>query len=83
MGKPQKKKKKTKVTYVDDGSRIADMSALGGGRRGPVSRENLGARATYGEMFRTYIAAVKMMFLPMLAVLGIIAAAFLLVYLFL
>ena len=82
MGKPQKKKKKTKVTYVDDGSRIADMSALGG-RRGPVSRENLGARATYGEMFRTYIAAVKMMFLPMLAVLGIIAIAFLLVYLFL
>ena len=37
-------------------------------------------RPTFGECFKTYIESVKMMFLPMLAVLGILALAFLIIY---
>lgn len=74
------KKKKAKVTYVDDGRTIADMSGVKGSRIVPKDKGRSRTRSEYREMFETYIAAVKMMFLPMLAVLGIIAAAFLLVY---
>jgi hypothetical protein len=41
------------------------------------------ARSSGKEIFRTYIESVKLMFLPMLAVLGLLAVAFLLVYLML
>ena len=73
------KKEKNKIEYVDDGRTIADMSALGGSQKKSQPRQ----RATYREMFETYIAAVKRMFLPMLVVLGIIAAAFLIIYIIL
>ena len=84
MGKNENKEKKAKkdkkkTVYIDDGSTISDMSGVGRSRF-PISKENPGSRATLGEMFRTYTDAVRMMFLPMLAVLGIIAVAFLLVY---
>ena len=81
MGKNQKKnnkKKKTKVIYIDDGSSLADMSGVS--RRSQASRDSGRYRASFKEQWRTYTDAVKMMFLPMLAVLGIIALAFLLVY---
>ena len=77
--KAPKAQKKPKPVYIDDGSTISDMSGVGRSRF-PISKENPGSRATLGEMFRTYTDAVRMMFLPMLAVLGIIAVAFLLVY---
>ena len=76
MKNSDKKGKKKKPTYIDDGRRIADMSSLGGG----VPRLGGAPRATLREQFETYINAVKLMFLPMLAVLGIIAVAFLIVY---
>lgn len=82
MGKNKDtKKKKTKAVYVDDGSTIANMSALGrsGAPRLGAPRPN----ATLKEQFKTYTDAVKMMFLPMLAVLGILALAFLIVYIIL
>ena len=75
------KKKKEKVTYIDDGRTIVDMSGVGYGRAS--GRENGGRRSTAREKWRTYWEAVKMMFLPMLVVLGIITASFLLVYLLL
>ena len=84
MGKTKKNKKqrKTKPVYIDDGSTIADMSGVGGGR--PKRERNQSRpRASYKEMFQTYISAVRMMFFPMLAVLGIIARAYLIVYLIL
>ena len=83
-----KGKKKKKTVYVDDGSSICDMSALGKGR----SRNNSGYRSnkyTFGtssrfqECFKTYIAAVKMMIKPMFITIGIITLAFLIVYLLL
>ena len=61
MGK--NKEKKIKPVYIDDGSSIANMSDL---RKPKAPR--LGAprpNATFKEQVQTYIAAVKMMFLPM------------------
>ena len=82
MGKnKENKKKKNKAVYIDDGSTIANMSGLG---RSDISK--LGAhrsQASFREQFKTYINAVKMMFFPMLAVLGILALAFLIVYILL
>ena len=79
MENKKENKKKNKVVYIDDGSTISDMSGVGKSKAKREPRQ----RATYREMFQTYIAAVKMMFLPMLAVLGIIALAFLIVYIIL
>ena len=81
MSKKYNKKKKQKVTYIDDGSSIADMSGVGGGKRKTPNTPR--PRATFKEQWKTYTDAVKMMFLPMLAVLGMLALAFLLVYLIL
>lgn len=80
--KNEKKKKKNKTVYVDDGSRIADMSSF----RAPAKAGNQSRpRASFKEQFQTYINAVKLMFLPMLAVLGMLALAlaFFLVYIML
>ena len=84
-----KKEKKQKITYIDDGSSIADMSGVGrGGAKPQKSKQQKKrpeplARSSGKEIFRTYIESVKLMFLPMLAVLGLLAIAFLLVYLIL
>ena len=75
MKNKKKKSEKPKTVYIDDGSTIADMSAFG------ASRPR--RRSTFKEQFKTYIDTVKLMFVPMLIVLGIIAAAFLFVYIIL
>ena len=81
----KKKKKKEKVIYVDDGRTIADMS--GTGKINPLignsskSSERGKRRASAKEQWKTYTEAVKMMFFPMLVVLGILAVAVLLMYL--
>ena len=81
MGK-NNKDRKSKPIYIDDGSTVADMSGVG--RSGaPRSSNSSRPRASFKEQFRTYTDAVRMMFLPMLAVLGIIALAFLIVYIML
>lgn len=81
MGKNKNnKKKKNKVVYIDDGSTISNMSGLGSPR---ISKEGTRPRATLREQFKTYTEAVKMMFLPMCAVLGLLALAFLIVYILL
>lgn len=70
------KKTKKKITYIDDGSTIADMSAVGGKKRSEKKQ-----KSTFKSQWQTYWDTVKMMFIPMLVVLGIIAAAFGIVYL--
>ena len=75
-----KKNKKKKTVYIDDGRTIADMSGLSG--RTPLSTDQpylRGARGTAKERWQTYLAAVKMMFLPMLAVIGGIMLIFVIV----
>lgn len=78
MSKQNKKEKKEKITYIDDGRTIVDMSGVGGGKTNNSSNKR---RSTAGEKWQTYWEAVKMMFLPMLVVIGIICVAFLLLYL--
>ena len=84
-GEKNKKKKKEKIVYIDDGSTIADMSSLGGrskDKKQSASR-NQRYRAPLKDQFQTFRDAQRAMFLPMLAVLGIIALAFLIVYILL
>ena len=72
-----KKKKKEKVTYIDDGRTIADMSGVRG-----YSKTGK-PRASLAEQSRTYLNAVKMMFVPMLVTLAVICLAFGIAYLLL
>ena len=66
-----KKKKKEKVRYYDDGRTIADMSPLGGSSRLPRLQ-----RSTLKEQAKTYLNACKMMLLPMFIVMGAICIIF-------
>lgn len=90
MGKNDKnkaKKKKEKIVYIDDGATIADMSAIRdkkpSSNKNDRYRETPKHRSTVKEQFETYIGAVKLMFLPMLVVLGVLAVAFIVLYLIL
>ena len=72
-------KKKEKITYVDDGRTIADMSGVTGGRS-YLSRPSYVPGPSFKQAWKTYWNAVRMMFLPMLAVIGIISIAFLILF---
>lgn len=73
------KKKKEKIIYYDDNSTIADMSNVKRKsertqppQAGDPSLKRVKPYSTAGDKWRTYFSAVKMMFIPMLVVLGII-----------
>ena len=68
----EKKKKKEKITYVDDGRTIADMSGVPGG----MQWAKKGTTSSPKEIWQTYWSAVKMMFKPMLVVIGFLTAIF-------
>ena len=70
-----KKNKKKKTVYYDDGRTIADMSSLNGGSTGPRPR------SSFKDQMKTYFTTVKAMFLPMLAFMGVITVVFLILYL--
>ena len=89
----KEKKKREKVVWIDDGRTIADMSNLptrGLGRSLSDARPNRKMSESERQFNRsglinkdhlaTYFAAVRMMFLPMLATIGIISLAFLILY---
>ena len=46
-------------------------------------RAHGGSKSTFKEKFKTYIDTVKLMIIPMLVTIGIITAAYLLLYLLL
>lgn len=71
----EKKNKKEKVTYIDDGRTIADMSGL---QQGP-SWTRGGTTSSFKEIWRTYWQATKMMFLPTLAIVGMLLVVYLIV----
>lgn len=77
MSDNEKKEKKKKVTYIDDGRTIVDMSGLRGGYG---SDKNLKPRSTAKEKWQTYWAAVRMMFFPMLIVIGILVVTYFIMY---
>ncbi len=59
--------KKEKIRYIDDGRTIADMSAVSGGRL--PKRPGGIPGSSWKEKWQTYIAAVKMLLLPMIVVI--------------
>lgn len=63
------KKKKEKITYIDDGRTLADMSGVSAGMR-LSNRNPARPRPRAKDVWSTYWNAVKMMFFPMLAVMG-------------
>lgn len=67
-----KKPKKEKITYIDDGRTIADMSGLP--QRNQWMRK--GTTSGFKEIWRTYWSAVRMMIRPMLVVIGFLIVAF-------
>ena len=73
------KKKKEKITYVDDGRSFADLSnvqGLGGG----MKFSKMGTKSSPKDIWDTYWAAVRFMFKPMLVVIGFLCALFGLAY---
>ena len=70
-------KKKEKITYIDDGRTIADMSNVRGGY---LSRSDGRPRASLREQWGTFWSAMKMMFLPMLVVVGGLILAYILLW---
>ena len=70
------KKKKEKIIYYDDNSTIADMSNVTrSGKKKPPKPQ----KVPVGESkWQTYWSAVRMMFVPMFFVLGILGILFLL-----
>ena len=83
MANQEKKQKQEKIRYVDDGSTVVDMQPMVDSRRRPGEKPyNPGAKGTLREQMRTYFAAVKLMFVPMLITLGIIFLSFLITWIF-
>ena len=83
--KEKKEKKKEKIVYIDDGSTVCDMSGLRqtkkpfmpdihGYNTPPKKRRKPPSR--WRSIVNTYLDSVKMMLLPMLVFIGIIAIAF-------
>lgn len=78
------KKKKKKITYIDDGRTIADMSGVGKRRPDsnnlpPLDRPD----SSFKARWNTYWSTVKAMLLPMFVVIGIICVAFGIMYILL
>lgn len=74
----EKKPKKEKIAYIDDGRTLADMSNVTGGMR--WKKQPTSSR--FRDIWHTYWQATKMMFLPMLVVIGFLIVAFLITALF-
>lgn len=70
--------KKEKITYIDDGRTLADMSGLSGSR---LSRRTVKTPGRGKAIWSTYWGAVRMMFLPMLAVIGALVVIYGIMYL--
>ena len=71
----EKKKKKEKVRYIDDGRSLADMSGISG-----VDKKYAGPKGTFKDQLRTYWNTVKLMFVPMMVTIGIITLVFLIMW---
>lgn len=81
----KKKKKKEKITYIDDGRTIADMSNVTGSRKRLETDDDrfVRQRPTIKEVLKTYFKAVKSMLVPMFITLGALTVVFFFAYLIL
>lgn len=77
-------KKKEKITWVDDGRTIADMSGVGSARHSASNNTAHSRPVRYSaplkEKLRTFFDAMGFMLLPTLALVGLLCAAFAIVY---
>ena len=73
-------KNKEKVTYIDDGRPLADMSAVGRSSR-LNDRNPYRPKPKFKDVWNTYWSAVRMMIKPMLVVIAVMAVVYLLAYL--
>jgi hypothetical protein len=88
MGKDSQrpKKKKEKITYIDDGSTVADMSGVRGNTplrrptRPSYGRQKPEPTTRMGSVWQTYTNAVRAMIGPMLIFLGGMSLVFLAVW---
>ena len=71
----KKKQKKEKITYIDDGRTIADMSGI----HDRFAWAKKGTTSSPRDIWNTYWNADRMMFLPMLVVLGFIVVIYLII----
>lgn len=69
------KKKKQKITYIDDGRTIADMS----GFPPRTSWTKRGTTSSFKDIWRTYWQATKMMIKPTLVAVGFLIVIYLIV----
>ena len=74
-------KKKEKITYIDDGRTIADMSGVQSGMSKYVRTGN--SHSTFREKWGTFWGAFKMMLLPLAMVGGCLLIAYLIQFLIL
>jgi hypothetical protein len=72
FNKKAKKEKKEKIIYIDDGSTIADMTNVSGGK----AWKKRGTVSTAGDIWRTYWSAVRMMLKPTLIAVGFLLVAY-------
>ncbi len=70
-----KKKKKEKIIYIDDGRTISDMSGV----KSNLDWTRKGTKSSFGDIWRTYWSAVGMMIKPMLVTIAFLIAAFFIV----
>ena len=75
------KKKKDKVVYVDDNRTIADMSHVDRNGYREKSAPKKKVDNSYASKKDTFFTAMRMMVKPMLFVLIVLTASFLLMYL--
>ncbi len=69
------KKKREKITYIDDGRTIADMSNLP--QRASWTKK--GTTSSFKDIWRTYWQATKMMLKPTLVAVGFLVVIYLIV----
>ena len=67
------KNKKPKITYIDDGRTIADMSNLP--QRAAWAKR--GTTSSFRDIWRTYWAATKMMLKPTIIAIGYLVVIYL------
>ena len=72
------KEKKEKITYVDNGRTIADMSGVSAGLR--LSGRSVRPTPKFKDVWKTYWGAVKMMFTPMLVVVVAMCVIYMILY---
>lgn len=70
------KSKKQKITYIDDGRSIADMSNVS---KSGIDWTRKGTSSSFKDIWHTYWQATKMMLLPTLAAVGLLLVAYLIV----